>query len=262
MARRPKEVAPEPEDPTGWLIDSGFAEFLLLNTYMIKYMCMFGYTFLHGCKLYSKLESELVSRSYKFISLVLACTGGGTLVPIILNSIPVALSVDAYAIAILASFLVHEYVPILREVLNHSNILKAGMIVMYETLRASVVVKFTAAAGILIAPSDFSIPIFGPIVCGAIGGCGGAFMPLNKGLEPIKADGLAQPMVTAFIAAAFYHLFNATSISDGVIGAEKKSQVLIATFFIATNLYASKVIGELPSSRSTLANESASKKKN
>lgn len=37
-----------PYDSTSWLIDSSFAEFLLLHSIEIKYMAMFGYTFLHG----------------------------------------------------------------------------------------------------------------------------------------------------------------------------------------------------------------------
>lgn len=37
-----------PDDPTSWLIDSSFAEFVLLNTYYIKIMVMLGYTFMHG----------------------------------------------------------------------------------------------------------------------------------------------------------------------------------------------------------------------
>jgi uncharacterized membrane protein YeiH len=75
-----------------------------------------------GCKLYDKLQDEgNIARAYKFVSLVLACTGGGTLVPIFLNSIPVALSTDAYAIAIVASFVLHEYFPILRGVWNVRN---------------------------------------------------------------------------------------------------------------------------------------------
>lgn len=41
--------------------------------------------------------------------------------PIFINSIPVALSIDAYVIAILASFLIHETLPILREVMNVSH---------------------------------------------------------------------------------------------------------------------------------------------
>ena len=35
-------------DPTAWLIDSGLAEFLLLHSHEVKYMAMFGYTFLNG----------------------------------------------------------------------------------------------------------------------------------------------------------------------------------------------------------------------
>ena len=37
-----------PEDPTGWLIAGSLAEFLLLHTDEIRYMAMFGYTYLHG----------------------------------------------------------------------------------------------------------------------------------------------------------------------------------------------------------------------
>ena len=35
-------------DPTEWLINSGFAEFILLHTLPIKYMIMFGYTYMAG----------------------------------------------------------------------------------------------------------------------------------------------------------------------------------------------------------------------
>jgi hypothetical protein len=42
------KVPVAPVDPTAWLINGGLAEFLLLNTYEIKYMCMLGYTFMHG----------------------------------------------------------------------------------------------------------------------------------------------------------------------------------------------------------------------
>jgi hypothetical protein len=45
--KQPVEEEP-PTDPTGWLLSSVFAEFLLMNTHQIKYMCMFAYTFLHG----------------------------------------------------------------------------------------------------------------------------------------------------------------------------------------------------------------------
>lgn len=232
---RLRKEEPEAEvDPTAWLIDSGFAEFLLLHTYEIKYMAMFGYTFLHGYKLFGTF-SPTCSTSFKFISMLFQCTGGGILVPIFINSIPVPLAQDAYPVAILVSFLIHNYFPVLREVMSLSPVFKTAITILYETLRASVVVKMTAAAGNAIAPSDFSIAVFGPIFCGTIAGCGGAFLPLNKGLDPIK-NGLGPPMLSAAIAATFYHLFMSTSLSAGIIDADKKAQVLIAIFFIAYNL--------------------------
>jgi len=46
--RKDPPLIEEPADPTAWLIDSGLAEFILMNTLEIKYMCMIGYTFMHG----------------------------------------------------------------------------------------------------------------------------------------------------------------------------------------------------------------------
>jgi hypothetical protein len=103
-------------------------------------------------------------------------------------------------------------------------------------MRAFVVCKLTLAAGEAIAPSEFSFPIFGPIFCGSIAGCGGAFLPLNKGLDPIKT-GLAQSMLSAFVAATALHLYLNTSLSAGVIDAPKKGKVCVAAFFILYHLY-------------------------
>jgi len=72
-------------DPTGWLLDSGLAEVILMNTHEIKLMCMFGYALLNGYKLYPKLPANCAA-SYRFISLILANTGGGIVSP--LSSIP------------------------------------------------------------------------------------------------------------------------------------------------------------------------------
>jgi hypothetical protein len=143
---------------------------------------------------------------------------------------------DLYPMAIAASFLLHERAPILREVVSLSPFLKASLICLYECMRAFVVCKFTAAAGKAIEPSDFSFPVFGPVFCGTVAGCGGAFLPLSKGLDPLL-KGMAQPMLTACLGATFYHFFNNTSLSDGVVNPAKKAQVLVAYFFIAHNIY-------------------------
>mmetsp|Transcript_23883 Transcript_23883/g.70501 ORF Transcript_23883/g.70501 Transcript_23883/m.70501 type:complete len:131 (+) Transcript_23883:776-1168(+) len=96
-----------------------------------------------------------------------------------------------------------------------------------------VVVNFTSAAADKIPPSFFSFPLFGPIFCGTIAGCGGAFLPFNKGLDPIK-KGLAPPMLTAAIGATMFHLFlNTPLFSEGCIDAKKKAHVHLAGFFIS-----------------------------
>ena len=47
----PEEVIME--DPTAWMLDNVVSEFLLMPGGVL-YMCMFGYTFLHGERLYLK----------------------------------------------------------------------------------------------------------------------------------------------------------------------------------------------------------------
>jgi len=243
----PDPVNDEVVDPTAWILNNEFANFVLMNTNEIKYMCMVGYTFLHGCKVFKKISPDSPF-SYKIVSLAMACTGGGIIVPIILNTVPVTLSIDAYPIAITVSYLLHTYFPILREVLDLSPIFKAVVIFFYETMRCFVVTLFTGLAASTIPASQFSFPVFGPIVCGTIGGCGGMFLPFNKGLSPIESTGLAPPMFSAFWAAIFFHGFTqlAKSGAIDVIDAPKKARVGVAIWFISYAYYKAGLIS-LPS---------------
>ncbi len=106
---------------------------------------------------------------------------------------------------------------------------------LFEIQRANVVCTLTKLAAASISPSQFSFAVFGPIICGAVGGCGGAFFPLSQGLDPIYS-GLTPPMKTALVAAACFHLFLSTSLSDGCIDAAKKAQFHVALFFVASGL--------------------------
>lgn len=59
------------------------------------------------------------------------------------------------------------------------------------------------------------------------------FLPLDKGLSPLK-EGLNPPMLSAFIAATFFHLFiNLSDVKD----APKKGQVAVAAFFVIFGFY-------------------------
>uniref|UniRef100_A0A7S2EDN4 Uncharacterized protein n=1 Tax=Trieres chinensis TaxID=1514140 RepID=A0A7S2EDN4_TRICV len=225
---------PPPEDPTAWVLDNSVAPFLLMSTPSIRYMCMFGYAMFHGNKIFSGLPASS-STAFKFVSYVMACVGGGIIVPILLNGLPVALANDALVLAMLSAFGIHLYFPILREVFKLSDLLKATFVVLFETFRCGVVIGLTTAAAAKIPPSVFPIPVFGPIFCGAIAGCGGAFLPFNKGLEPIKG-GLASPMLSALVVAACFHIFMSTPLSDGIESAKEKAHVHAAAFLVMVGL--------------------------
>jgi hypothetical protein len=196
--------------------------------------------------------------------MIFQCTGGGLLVPIFINAIPVSLGNDAYPICIFASTLLHMYCPILRDAVSMIPMLKvsdrdakksillmnknkqnksclvflsgqAALVVLFETQRASVVVKLTKAAAAAIPATNFSFPLFGPIFCGALAGCGGSFLPLTNGLAPLE-HGLAPNMLSALVAATFFHLFLNTSLSDNVTDAAYKAQVVVACGFIGYSL--------------------------
>ena len=68
------------------------------------------------------------------------------------------------------------------------------------------------------------------------------FLPLDKGLKPIKEHGLAPPMFSAFVGTTFLHLFLNTSLSDGVKDAKMKGQVIVSTWFILYGLYKADIL--------------------
>jgi hypothetical protein len=74
MGRGRRQFVPETvlvSDSTGWILDNNFAEFVLMHTNEIRYMCMFGYCFLHG-KWVFRIFSQalhLVIASKRFLSL-------------------------------------------------------------------------------------------------------------------------------------------------------------------------------------------------
>ena len=158
-----------------------------------------------------------------------------SLVPIFLNGIPVVLANDALALSLIVSYALHQYFPILRDVVAQSKILTICFIVLFEIFRAGVAVNLIGLATKNIGPSVFGFPVFGPIIAGAVAGCGGAFTPLSKGLEPIKA-GLATPMVSALTGSAVFHLFLNSSLSGGVIDATDKARFCLASYFIVCGL--------------------------
>jgi hypothetical protein len=208
---------------------------LHLSHFPLTFSSFFSLDNVKGCKLFTNaFTSNPTSMIYQYVSMILQCTGGGIIVPLLINGIPVPIGQDSYIIIISISFLLHYYFPLIRDVTIQSSILYCSMIVMYEIMRAYVVVKFITLAATTIAPSEFAIPIFGPIICGTIAGCGAAFVPFNKGLDAIKQT-IIPPVISAGIGSIFYHgIVHGTSLLQPK--APAKGHVLLAIFFIAYHI--------------------------
>lgn len=88
-----------------------------------------AYTYLQGSKVFAANTNMPIS--YKLVSMILACTGGGILVPLFINSIPVPMANDAYVIAILTSFAIHHYFPIAWEVVSLVPMLHVSFLSVY-----------------------------------------------------------------------------------------------------------------------------------
>ena len=139
------KAQPEIVDPTAWMIDNEIASFLLLHKAEVLYMCMLGYTFLHGSKVFAAAPKD-APVSYKLVSMILACTGGGILVPLFLNGIPVPLANDAYPIAIITSFVIHHYFPIIGDVMKLAPIFKVSLTINQKDVQLFQVAALTQIA--------------------------------------------------------------------------------------------------------------------
>jgi uncharacterized membrane protein YeiH len=166
-------------DGSAFILNNPVAPLLLMGTSSIRLMCMLCYCIFAGCNHFKSVPASSAP-SYKFVSYIFACVGGGVIVPIFLNGIPVVLANDAIFISISIAYLIHTSFPIVREIVTQSNIVKIALIVMFETFRAGVTVGLIGLANTTIKNSVFELPFFGPIICGGVAGCGGAFLPFNK----------------------------------------------------------------------------------
>ena len=83
----------------------------------MKVLCMSLYTFIVVYK-YKSLSA--VNTIQGITTCVLAATGGGILVPLFINGIPVPLVNDCYLLTMAANYLMQKNVPMLREVFGES----------------------------------------------------------------------------------------------------------------------------------------------
>lgn len=84
----------------------------------------------------------------------------------------------------------------------------------------------------LAVPAPGRVAIIGPLIAGLLGGCGGGFMPLNKGLDPL-ASGLNWRMASAAINSLWLLLATQHPDTMAMLGLDVDfARFLAVSFFV------------------------------
>lgn len=151
-------------------------------------------------------QSPEVRFAQGLVLAVLTSYGGGTLaaifsglpIPFFLNQAFVPMVVAVWALCFL---LPKQVVKVM-----DTDVGALVISICFETMRCHVMMNSQANCATALENFGTSpAPLVGPIIAGVIGGCGGAFMPLDKGLKPLEGD-LTWRMKSAVIGSFFLQL--------------------------------------------------------
>ena len=120
---------------------------------------------------------------------VLNCYGGSTLAAIICGQ-PVPFVVNEKLIVgfSLTWVVAYSLPAVFMSVVKGTSSGAILISVTYEILRCHVMINCHRMASGVLKAGLFGVPTIGPLICGTLGGCGGGFFPLNKGLEPLEGE--------------------------------------------------------------------------
>lgn len=176
--------------------------------------------FFHGCAL-----------------MVLANYGGSTLAAVMVGKPVAFVCNEALVTCCLLTWTVVYAMPSLVLGLMNNPIGKQLTSLCYEIMRCHVLMNCTKmAAGCL--PAQLAVPaagrvaIIGPLIAGTLGGCGGGFMPLNKGLDPL-AGGLNWRIASAMINSTWLFLSMQYPATKDAIGLDGDTARFFAVAFFA-----------------------------
>eukprot|EP00940_MAST-03C_sp_MAST-3C-sp2_P002565 g2565.t1 len=181
-----------------------FVKFLTLKTPYALNAALFLY-----CLNIAVLQFENTRNGNAFhgaVYTVLSAFGGGIIVPVLVGHdgyYPFPLANDLALSLIVSAYFLMRRSPALRDFVGRSHA-QLVVVVGFEAARCLMLLNWLQVAHATIPPSYFKVPIVGPIICGTIGGCGGAFLPFEKGLNAIK-QGPPYAMLSAFVAALIFH---------------------------------------------------------
>lgn len=136
----------------------------------------------------------------------LASFGGGIVVPLMLSHSDVHVFPLKSEWAV--PFVIVAFVMVRADVLGirrRRGLFDLLLVAGFECARCCMLLNWCKTATKTLPASYYDVPVVGPLVCGTIGGCGGAFLPSpEKGLSAMR-EGVPFAMASAFAATAFYH---------------------------------------------------------
>uniref|UniRef100_A0A6T1L8M4 Uncharacterized protein n=1 Tax=Alexandrium monilatum TaxID=311494 RepID=A0A6T1L8M4_9DINO len=144
----------------------------------------------------------------------IAAFGGGFLAPLVVAHCPVPLREETFFWILVVAWYVTHHVPYLSAAWCEIATAKPGKTVLtvlfciFKTQQIVGSIELAAKAvdhePLMPHSRYFFVPCAAPLLCGFLGGCGGAFLPFDKGLRPIS-EGKAWPVSAAFFTTAIYY---------------------------------------------------------
>lgn len=191
-------VTPPPASPaeSAASTESGMDALIAVVTYgkhawVVKPLCIFG----RSLHMASANASKLSFDAHSYVTLVVTAFGGGILTPLVLGARPAPLAADAILVAAMVALYlftatrfgdIYALAPV-----------KIFGLILEAIFRTNLICSFVATA------SQALPSALGPIVCGAIAGIGGQFLPFTKGFDALKPP-LPSSTIRVLLTAASY----------------------------------------------------------
>jgi len=150
----------------------------------------------------------------QLVQTAIAAFGGGFLAPLVVAHNPVPLQEETFLWMVVLAWYITHNVPILSNVLTSvmqsspGKVLFTVLFGVFKTNQIVGAVELSVKAinheALIPQSRYFGVPIAAPILCGFLGGCGGAFLPLSKGLAPIE-EGKNWSVRASFVAPCLYY---------------------------------------------------------
>jgi len=148
------------------------------------------------------------------VTTAIAAFGGGFLAPLVVAHCPVPLREETFVWFLVLAWYVTHHVPVVSARWCEVATSNPGWVILticfgiFKTQQIFGSIELAARAvdhePLMPHSRYFFTPCAGPLLCGFLGGCGGAFLPLDKGLKPIE-EGKQWSISMAFFSTVIYY---------------------------------------------------------